>query len=313
MLCLYLILGALLLTAAFLMNRDLPREKIIERHRSPQSRFITLPGGAHVHYQDQGNPDGPIIILIHGFMASLFDFDKWQPFLEKDFRVVRLDMPGMGLTGSYPSIDHSLAGRAGFLKEFMDAIQVERAHVVGHSLGGATAWVFALMYPETTASLTLIAAAGFDQSSEPRLKPLGFRLAETPLIRLMVRYTGSRSLVRQALSKLVNDPAVIDEQWVDRAYEMSRMADNRASILALRPFTPPYDALETLSDIKAATLIMWGQNDYLIPLRHAHLFKNHIQHATLVTYSDVGHYPQIEQAEHSARQLRHFIINTMES
>ncbi|MGJ3254774.1 MAG: alpha/beta fold hydrolase [Alcanivorax sp.] len=313
MLFLYLILGVLLLTAAFLMNRDLPRETIIERHRSPESRFIKLPNGAHVHYQDQGNPDGPTIILIHGFMASLFDFDKWQPFLGKEFRVVRLDMPGMGLTGSYPEIDHSLSGRAKFLKEFLDAIHVEHVHVVGHSLGGATAWIFALMYPQSTASLTLIAAAGFNQSAEPRLKPLGFRLAETPVIRFIVRCTGSRSLVRQALSQLVDNQNVIHEQWIDRAFEMSRMADNRASILALRPFKPPYDALAKLGSIAVPTLIMWGQNDYLIPVRHAHLFKNEIKNAELVTYPGVGHYPQIEQPEDSARTLSHFFANTPES
>jgi len=303
-------LGLIALPLLVMLRRDQSKEKTIIAHRKKSSRFLNLPNGARVHYCDEGNADGSVVVLVHGFMASLYDFDLWAKTLGKDHRVIRLDMPGMGLTGSFPGIDHSLAGRAQFLKAFLDKLNIESATIAGHSLGGGVAWVFALMYPEIVQRLVLVSAAGFDQATEPRSPPLGFRIAETPILRGLARVTGSQFMVARSLEGVVHDPAIVDAEWVRRATDMTLMGNNRASILALRPFRSPENDVARMADIKMPTLILWGVNDYLIPVRHGHLFAHRIKGSQLVTYADVAHYPQIEAAEQSAQDVLSFLSSS---
>ena len=86
---------------------DVPREELESRYAIGASQFLNLDDGSRIHYRDEGNDNGPVIVLLHGFNASLFNFEKLVPLLSEDFRLVSLDLPAFGLTGSVPSGEYT--------------------------------------------------------------------------------------------------------------------------------------------------------------------------------------------------------------
>ncbi len=93
--------------------KTIPYSTLEARYASPASRYMDLPGGLHVHYRDQGRRDGPVLVLVHGFSASLHAWEPWVQRLSPDYRIVSLDLPGHGLTRApddyVPSTANSVA------------------------------------------------------------------------------------------------------------------------------------------------------------------------------------------------------------
>jgi pimeloyl-ACP methyl ester carboxylesterase len=101
------------------------------------------------------------VILLHGFGASLDTWEPWAGRLSEQFRVIRLDLPGFGLTGADPTGDYSDARAMKLLAGLMDQLGIQRASLIGNSLGGRIAWNFAAMHPDRVRSLVLISPDGF--------------------------------------------------------------------------------------------------------------------------------------------------------
>ena len=141
-------LGALaFLTALLFGHRDIPLEELKARYAPPPSSFLPL-GGMQVHFRDEGaDPEGPPIVLLHGTGSSLHTFDAWAAGLKQSTRVIRMDLPGYGLTGPFPGRDYSIENYLVFLKGFLDALGVEKCILGGNSLGGRIAWNFTARYP----------------------------------------------------------------------------------------------------------------------------------------------------------------------
>ena len=81
---------------------DIPREELESKYAIGASGFLIMDDGARIHYRDEGNVQGPAIILLHGFNGSLFNFERLVPLLADDFRLVSMDLPAFGLTGAVP-------------------------------------------------------------------------------------------------------------------------------------------------------------------------------------------------------------------
>ncbi|UCH10746.1 MAG: alpha/beta fold hydrolase, partial [Fidelibacterota bacterium] len=124
-----------------------------------------------VHIRDQGT--GPAVVLLHGMFSSLHTWDGWVEALQDSFRMIRLDLPGFGLTGPRPDADYSLSEYVGFMDALLDELGVERAILVGNSLGGGIAWEYSLAHPSRVEGLILIDAVGYPRDSTPRIMVLG--------------------------------------------------------------------------------------------------------------------------------------------
>lgn len=285
-------------------------KSILQRLSSPHSRQLVLPNGQRLHYVDQGQPDQPALLLIHGFMASLFDYDDCAARLSVNWRVIRLDMPGMGLSGGGERVRLDEAYKANCLIGLMDHLGVQRATLVGHSLGGYAAWTTTLFHPTRVERLVLISAAGLKQGQEPTRAPLSFRLGSIRWLKPMVRYMAAPWLVRLTLRSLVKHPSWVTAAWIRRAFWLTLFPGNRITFVRLRPFRDRPDLVGRLHEIQVPTLVVWGADDQLIPVRHAHYFAKAIPGAEMAVYLEVGHYPIVEAVDQLVRDMNRFFNKT---
>ena len=123
---------------------DIPRNEIISKHTKGSSEFLELEDGSKIHFRDEGNEAGKVILLIHGFNGSLFNYEPLVPHLSDNYRVISLDLPAHGLTGAVKSDLYSHEGFEKVIKEVIEILEVDSFYFVGHSMGGMIAWRYAL-------------------------------------------------------------------------------------------------------------------------------------------------------------------------
>ncbi|MFM8301218.1 MAG: alpha/beta fold hydrolase, partial [Gemmatimonadota bacterium] len=137
------------------------------------SQFITLDGAA-VHYRDEGPRDDPQpLLLLHGSAASLHTWEGWTAALRGERRVIRLDLPGFGLTGPFADGAGSLTRTLGVIESLLDTLGASKVVVAGNSLGGLYAWQLAARSPTRVAGLVLVDPAGYP--SQATSVPVGFK------------------------------------------------------------------------------------------------------------------------------------------
>jgi pimeloyl-ACP methyl ester carboxylesterase len=177
-----------LLAGGYLYTPDIPADVLEKKYAVPPSRFVEV-DGLRVHYRDEGS--GPVLVLIHGLTASLFDWDAWAERLRGRFRVIRLDLPGHGLTGPDPQGRYGWPAMADLVVRLLDRLGVDRAGVAGNSLGGAVAWQLAARHPDRVDRLILVAPVGYPIGGE---MPFVLRLLANPVagpLALRLTYRGA--------------------------------------------------------------------------------------------------------------------------
>jgi pimeloyl-ACP methyl ester carboxylesterase len=217
--------------------------------------------------------------------------------------VVRLDLPGYGLTGPAPDGDYRIAAYLRVLGAFLDSVGVTRASFAGNSLGGEIAWRWALAHPERTDRLVLVDPAGYPPPEVPSF----FGLFQAPVLGDVLPLVGPRWLYAQNLRQVYAVDARITDDVVDRYWELSRRRGNRKAFLSravLRdPF--PFDSLRALA---APTLVQWGGQDPWIPPFMADSFAVRIPGVRLRVYPDAGHVPMEEIPDVTGRDARAFLL-----
>jgi pyruvate dehydrogenase E2 component (dihydrolipoamide acetyltransferase) len=254
-------------------------------------------GGRRLRYLEMGEGAGTPIVMIHGFGADLNSWMFTQPVLSEDRRTIALDLPGHG--GSIKDVG---AGDPDTLADALDAAQqalgIERAHLVGHSMGGAIAALAALRHPERASSLTLIAAAGLGREINTKFIE-GFVGAKR------------RREATQVLGELVHDPALISRAMVEDMLRYKRLDGVEAALttIARAWFADGRQHLELAGRLAELTLpvqVIWGREDRILPVAHAEAmaarFPVHI-------LGDTGHLPHMEKAAEVNRLIRQFVEN----
>lgn len=275
------------------------------------SQFLMLPSGATVHYRDQGNAEGPAILLVHGSNASLHTWEPWVAQLGDAYRIVTLDLPGHGLTGTHDSDDYSRAGQVAFVKEFVSSIGLKDFVMGGNSMGGGVTLQYAVTHGEDLRGIIPVSSAGMPRDPDAK-SPLAFRLASMPGINIAMRYLLPRSVVEDGLKHSIEDDALVTPEMVDRYYNLTLYDGNRDATrkrFAGYGAEGPDTLKEDLAAVTLPTLILWGANDPLIPVANAHLMQAALPHAKLVIYENVGHIAMEEVPEQSAADVRAFMVS----
>jgi pimeloyl-ACP methyl ester carboxylesterase len=309
------LLGALVVGGFWLFEGDLPAAEVDARYSSPASQFLALPNGARVHYRDQGNPDAPAVVLLHGSNASLHTWEPWVSRLGEDWRLVTLDLPGHGLTGRVPDDDYSMDAFIETVDAVVDHLAIETFVLGGNSMGGGVTWQYTLKHPERVQGMILVDAVGLwswrEQTGPPRGEgsPIAFRLLGQSWFRGIARAIDPKPLVRQGLEASFFDPQKVDDAMVQRYYDLAMRSGSRAATLArFEGFRRAADAPKPdLSALTQPTLVMWGQHDALIPVAIGERFAEVLPHARLVVYTDAGHIPMEEVPDPSASDARAFL------
>jgi pimeloyl-ACP methyl ester carboxylesterase len=287
---------------------DLNATDMKAKYSNASSQFIDLGGGLSVHTRDEGNVDGPPLVLIHGSNSSLQTWEPWVKRLGADYRIISIDLPGHGLTGANPTRDYHYASFVDVVDRVMTQLKVQKFAIAGNSMGGAVSWHYALAHPDRVTAVGLIDAAGAP-AWQAKTVPLGFRLARTPVVRDIMRSVTPRFVIENSLKSSVSRKEIVDDAMVDRYWELLLFPGNRqASIdrFALAHNVEPASK-ETLAAITVPTLIMWGAEDGLIPLSSAKWFAAAIPQAKSVIYPGVGHIPMEEVPDQSAKDMKAFL------
>lgn len=298
------ILGLIAMVPTALIFRhykmDIAPAELEQRYAGASSQFAEL-GGLRLHYRDQGS--GPALLLLHGTASSLHTWDGWAAELAADFRVLRLDLPGFGLTG--PAVDHDYRTEryVEHLVAFLDHLGVQRVHLAGNSLGGLIAWRFAAAHPQRVDRLVLIDAAGFPPPQRRNI----FDVGRTPGVRQMATRVTPRFLFSNALEEIYADPSKVTDELIDRYYLLTLRRGNRAALVA-RLSEPGLVYPDRLREIKTPTLVMWGRQDPWLPVEHAEKFASYLPEAEVLIYDDAGHLPMEELPRRSAADARRFLL-----
>lgn len=284
-----------------LWTPDLPPALLQQRYGVPGQQVLEVDGLA-VHYQDSGPRDAPALILLHGFGSSLQTWEAWAPVLAQHYRVIRLDLPGFGLTGAAPSRDYSEAREVATLTHLADRMGLRDFALMGHSLGGKMAWELAAAEPERVKALVLIAPDGYAPPAQWGTKPY----AVSGAMRL-INYSLPKFLVRQFLAAAYADPHTVSQALVDRYHDMLRAPGVRNAILDRADQTLYTNPVPRLQRIQAPTLLLWGESDRMIPSSQAARYAQVLPRSCAVVLPNLGHVLQEEQPEIGLAQVQTFL------
>jgi len=284
-----------------LWTPDLPLAELQQRYGITANPVLEV-DGQRIHYQVSGPRDAPALLMLHGFASSLQTWDAWVPQLEREYRVIRLDLPGFGLTGASPARDYSEARDVATLRHFVDQLGLTQFSVIGHSLGGQLAWSLAAAEPERIKSLVLMSPDGFAPPAQWGTHPY-----EVPKVMGLMTYSLPKPLVRHFVDSAFSNPQWLTEPMVDRYHDMLRAPGVRQAILDRANQTTYTNPIARLQQIKAPTLLIWGENDRMIPSSNALSYAEVLQHSDTVILPHIGHVLQEEQPEVGLAQVRQFL------
>lgn len=280
---------------------DLPAREVERRYADSASRFMEL-GEARVHYKDEGREGAPVLLLLHGTFSSLHTWDGWVDRLRDHYRMVRLDIPGFGLTGPPRGGRFTIEWMVGFIDDFTEELGLERFHVAGNSLGGYFAWRYAAERPGKVDRLVLVDAAGYPMPLPPILKFIA-----TPVLGSSYRVLSPRFLVEANVRQVYGDARRIRDHVVERYHLLMLREGNRRTLKENLPHLSRFEDSRRVRDVRAPTLVMWGEEDRWISPSMARRFMRDLPQARLVTYPGVGHVPMEEVPERTADDAHAFL------
>ncbi|AQH03620.1 acetoin dehydrogenase dihydrolipoyllysine-residue acetyltransferase subunit (plasmid) [Burkholderia sp. KK1] len=270
---------------AYVSSYVTPAEDEDEGEEAAAYHFVDV-DGIRVRYASRGGDDAArsAVLFLHGFGG---DLDNWlfnlDALAEKN-RVFALDLPGHGQ--STPNVPGtSLAALASFVGKFMDAVGIERAHLVGHSMGGGIAAQMAVDSPARVQSVSLISPAGFGDEVNNAYTE-GFVTAE------------SRRELKPVVELLFANPELVSRQMLDDLLKYKRLDGVSDALTSLNAglFAGGKQSAQPggqLAESGKPVLIIWGAKDQIIPAAHA---KNAPEGATVKVFDDAGHMSQMEKA-----------------
>ena len=258
---------------------------------------------------------GPLVLLIHGMAGSATTWKQVMPALSERFTVLAPDLLGHGESDKTDG-DYSLGSMASTLRDLIVALGYKRATVVGQSYGGGIAMQFAYQYPERCERLVLADAGGLGSEVNPLLRMLTLPGSEAvllvacaPPVRHVVETIG-----RVVFRKKIENAAVIPELW--RSYaSLGHVDARRAFLRTLRAVIDPRGQSVSAADklylaAGIPTLIIWGAEDHIIPVAHAHAAHAAIPGSWLEIIDGVGHYVHCEAPDRFVEALTEFIEST---
>lgn len=268
-------------------------------------RRTAMIGGRDVNYVELGDPSAEPVVLIHGLAGCWQNWLENIPVLARNFRVLALDLPGFGYS-DMPAEPISLTGYARTISGLLDHVEIERAHLIGNSMGGQTAVQTAIEFPNRIAKMILVSPAGLATSSTP--KPLttvagvgGFLLPR--LARGRKFYSRRPGLRKIALDIVAAHPEKLRPEL---AYELMG-GDGKIGFAAAAQAVVSHDFSDQLIDVKCPTLIVWGRNDRIITSRDAARFAAGIHGSKKLVLRDTGHVAMLEHPEWFNRTSRDFL------
>jgi pimeloyl-ACP methyl ester carboxylesterase len=275
-------------------------------------RSVTLHGNRYTYRQAGA---GPAVVLIHGITSDSTTWAQVMPGMAKHFTVIAPDLLGHGGSAK-PTGDYSLGAHASLVRDILQELGHDRATFVGHSLGGGVAMQMAYQFPERCERLILVDSGGLGREVSPLLRAATLPGAEYVLpILTNGRLLDAGRIVGRAMGA-VGLPPGTDLRESARGHatladKVTREAFLRTVRSVVEPSGQRVDATDRLYLAeRAPILFVWGQNDTLIPVSHAHSAHAQVPTSRLEIFEDSGHFPQLDEPKRFIEVLSEFIATT---
>ena len=275
----------------------------------PEDQYIKI-GNINTRYWVVG--DGTCsVILLHGIGGYVENWAENITALAQERRVYALDIVGFGRTDK-PQVKFTIPYVTEFVHYFMIAQHIDKAALVGESMGGGIALLLALQYPQQVEKLVLADSAGLGRDVS-----IYFRMMSLPILGELFSRP-SRKGSAQTLALLFHDQDLITDQWIEQDYEMSSLPGAQRCLLsALRCMCNVWGArsdacqpiLDHLGEIEVPTLVLWGAQDRILPVAYAHQAEKRLPNARLHIFDPCGHVPNVECPQEFNALVTDFLFN----
>lgn len=269
--------------------------------------------GLNIRYYQAGNDDPPLVLL-HGVGDSAVDWSWVIPTLGTKHRVIAPDFPGSG-DSAKPKREYSLEFLTQFLGDFLNALQIQRAVLLGNSLGGLIALRFALSNPQQVAALVLVGTMAFSQLFKLVLSNLTLPIFGEFAIAWSKTPLGAKQRAWSRAALLFAHPSKVSAAWLAQQERMALLPSfleaNLSILRSLQLYLlgQPQVVLESLPQLQMPTLVVWGVNDLVLPNYQAYQDAiNRLQQTHLALIPDCGHLPQVERPELFTNAVNDFLL-----
>lgn len=269
-------------------NRILAKDKAKAEYSKPYSHFIHW-RDAEIHYTDEGS--GFPVLMIHGFGGSYANFQKLADLMKNDYRVIRIDLPGFGLS-DFPTVkedENYIADYKEYLGYILDTLHLDSVYVIGNSMGGGMTWLMATDHPEKVKKIVLLDAAGYDTKDvAAKLAMFKYKSVAKVFDRGMPMFMSKSGAEKSYCMKEKIEPAVVqlNNHFTNREGNITHMLNLARS--------QQFADSAWIQNVHCPTLIVWGKQDEIIPLEHAYRFQRDIKGSELVLLDNCGHCPMME-------------------
>jgi pimeloyl-ACP methyl ester carboxylesterase len=272
----------------------------------PEDRYVRV-NGINTRYWQMGDL-GSKLILLHGGNGSIEFWLYNIPELAKHHQVYAFDMVGSGKS-DFPVAAYSLTYQAEFLAGFMSAMNIDAATLIGNSMGGGVALQFTRLYPDRVDKLVLVDSMGLGREIS-----VGIRLITLPAIVNLLR--PGRWMIPAMLKSNFYDGKNIPPEWMKLRYQVFAIPGRNPVILSigqsnftLRGVRPDVyqPIVNSLAKISHKTLIVWGECDRIIPVKHAYIAAEGLPDSQLEIFPNCGHHPYLEYPDLFDRLVLDFL------
>jgi len=253
--------------------------------------------------------EGKPLLLIHGYGAGMWVWEKQIEILSRSFRVYALDIIGHGFSDR-PKIPYTSETYIHFLRDFMDGVGIEKATLIGNSMGGGIAWAMAISFPETVNRLVLIDCVPPDVLNQVRndsFKTL-VALRSIPFLPYLIIAGRSKKSIKWILQECVSDIQRITPEIVNRQYQLSRIkGTTRVLYSTLHHAEEAKRLKDSLSLIHHPTLLIWGEDDLIFPPVVGENLHQAIRGSRFQVIKGSGHIPMWETPEEVNEAILSFL------
>lgn len=260
----------------------------------------------------QSGSTGDAVILIHGLGGCIENWLTNIDVLGEQYRVFACDLVGFGRSEK-KEVPYTPEFFASFVKEFMRSMNVDHAHLIGNSLGGAVAMQVAIDYPDRVDKLILVNSGGFG-----REVTYLYRLTSLPVLGEYLSKP-SKDGTERILRECVFDSELLTDEVIEMYYEIASLPGAQESLLATLRAVIDFRGvkadiyrplLDRSSKIAAETLVIWGEDDRILPVKHAYIGQEAIPNSNLHIYNECGHLPQFEKPDEFNQLVMGFLADT---
>lgn len=302
------LIGAALPGQAAETTRVLTRESVIARYADAQSRFIDV-DGVDVHFKDEGS--GPVLLLVHGTLGDLSDWDAWAAVLSRRYRVLRLDLPAFGLTGPLRSGNYSVDRWLSLVDAFMDRLGAERFAIAGTSYGGLVAFRYAATRVDRVTGLILANSAGIQTGKGPsEVEKPSTKARKIPDASVFNSPVITADDIEANLYHLLADEALVTPERVARKLAYANTRGRGEEAIAGRTLYERGDPQRVLAHVRAPALVLWGAANRALNIETAQAFAGAMKNACRVDvriYPEAGHMLMVDTAAKSAADVQAFM------